>query len=267
MLKALNPHPNDSLIYFDEKPHLYYVDGKKIESSVTTFIHKQFPAFDANKIAESVYKKNFTNKKSPYFEMTVDDIKKSWEENRVKAATSGTKLHKSIEQYYNEEHDDIDEDLMKEVEWSYFQNFVNDHPELKAYRTEWEIFDTDLNLAGSIDMVFKKTDDDGKETFTIYDWKKSKEIRTKNDFESGFEPVEHLPNCNYWHYSLQLNVYKRILETKYGLNIDGMHLIVLHENNKNYKHYEVPLLEDEVDALFEARKRTFLQMKQPQSER
>lgn len=266
MLKTLHPHPNDCLIQFDEKPHLYYVKGVKIESSVTTFIHKHFPSFDANRIAESVHKKNFNNKKSPYFEMSVDDIKKSWEDNRVKASTSGTKLHKSIEQYYNEEHDYIDEEVKKDAEWGYFLNFVNDHPELKAYRTEWEVFDTDLNLAGSIDMVFKKTTEDGTESYAIYDWKKSKEIKTKNDFETGFEPVDHLPNCNYWHYTLQLNVYKRILETKYGMNIESMHLIVLHENNKNYKHYEVPLLDDEVDALFAERKRTFLQMKQAQSD-
>ena len=114
-------------------------------------------------------------------------------------------------------------------------------------------FDTDLNLAGSIDMVFKDENGD----FWIYDWKRSKEIKNSNDFETGFEPLDHLPNANYWHYSLQLNIYKRILETKYDIHIKGMCLIVLHENHKNYMRYELPELAEEVYALFKERRHAF----------
>ena len=54
--------------------------------------------------------------------------------------------------------------------------FVKDHPQLKPYRTEWMIFDEDLKLAGSIDMVYENPDG----TLSIYDWKRSKDISKVN---------------------------------------------------------------------------------------
>ena len=249
LLKTKNAHPNDCLIKFDEKPHIYYVNGLAIDSSVTTFIHKKFPKFNADKVADMMVKKHFDNDKSMYYKMTADDIKKSWRESGISASTAGTGLHSAIEYYYNEIEDQIKPEYKNCIEWTYFQNFLKDYPTLKAYRTEWEIFDTELNLAGSVDMVFKDENDE----YWIYDWKRSKEIKTQNDFENGFAPFEHLPNANYWHYALQLNVYKRILETKYNTPIKGMCLIVLHENHKNYMRYELPELSDEVTALFEER--------------
>ena len=250
LLKTRNAHPKDCMIKFDEKPHIYYVNGLAIDSSVTTFIHKQFPKFDADKVANMLFKKHFDNDKSNYYNMTAEQIKKSWRDSGTSASTAGTGLHLAIEYFYNEIEDNIKPEIKECVEWEYFQNFLADFPGLKAYRTEWEIFDTELNLAGSVDMVFKDENDD----FWIYDWKRSKEIKTKNDFEQGFGELQHLPNANYWHYSLQLNVYKRILETKYDIPIKGMCLIVLHENHKNYKRYELPILSDEVDVLFNQRK-------------
>jgi len=63
-------------------------------------------------------------------------------------------------------------------------------------------------------MVFEKEDG----TLLIYDWKRSKEIKKTNPFNkwANKEEIEHLPDSNYWHYCLQLNTYKAILEDKYG---------------------------------------------------
>jgi len=250
ILKTKNAHPNDCLIEFDEKPHVYYVNGVSIDSSVTTFVHKKFPKFDAIKVSKMLVKKHFENDKSPYYNMTEEQIRKSWTDLGTKSSVAGTHLHNAIEYYYNDVKDRIKSEILDCIEWKYFESFLADFPNLKAYRTEWEIFDTDLNLAGSIDMVFKDENGD----FWIYDWKRSKEIKNSNDFETGFEPLDHLPNANYWHYSLQLNIYKRILETKYDIHIKGMCLIVLHENHKNYMRYELPELAEEVDALFKERR-------------
>ena len=249
LLKTKNSHPNDCLIQFDEKPHVYYVNGLAVDSSVTTFIHKKFPKFNADKVAQMLFTKHFDNDKSKYYKMTADEIKISWKEAGTSASSAGTGLHSAIEYYYNEIEEQINPQYKDCVEWTYFQNFLKDFPDLKAYRTEWEIFDIEYNLAGSVDMVFK--DENGE--YWIYDWKRSKEIKTQNDFESGFEPIEHLPNSNYWHYALQLNMYKRILETKYDIPIKGMCLIVLHENHKNYMRYELPELQDEITSLLDER--------------
>ena len=48
-----------------------------------------------------------------------------------------------------------------------FTEAVKDHPELKPYRTEWTIYDEDLKISGSIDMIYENPDG----TLSIYDWK------------------------------------------------------------------------------------------------
>ena len=47
MLENKNRHENDSRISFDEKEHNYFVDGEKINFSVTAIIDKFFVEFDS----------------------------------------------------------------------------------------------------------------------------------------------------------------------------------------------------------------------------
>ena len=75
----------------------------------------------------------------------------------------------------------------------------------------------------------------------------------ENSFESGFGPVAHLPDSNYWHYTLQLNVYRWFLETHYGLRISDMYLVIMHPDNTNYKRFRLNRLEEEVEAMLECR--------------
>jgi hypothetical protein len=68
--------------------------------------------------------------------------------------------------------------------------------------------------------------------------------------------IEHLPDAKFWHYSLQLNMYKTILEEKYGKTIDALYLVCLHpENiNKTYELLKVPFLDKEIKDMFDYRK-------------
>ena len=90
---------------------------------------------------------------------------------------------------------------------------------LKAYRTEWTVFHEELKIAGSIDMIFENPDG----TLQIYDWKRCKEIAKAPAFNkySHIACIDHLPDTNYWHYCLQLNTYKAIIEEKYGKQVTG----------------------------------------------
>lgn len=74
--------------------------------------------------------------------------------------------------------------------------------------------------------------------------------------DSLIECIEHLPDSNYWHYCLQLNTYKAIIEEKYGKKVDEMYLVCLHPENKNksYQRIKVEDLQKEVGELFKLRK-------------
>lgn len=241
MLKSKNGHPRDERIFFDEEPHIYYIDGEALKQSVTGIIHSYFPHFDADKIAYFTNRKHFNNPDSKYYQMTIPDIKELWEMNRDEAAAAGTKLHKDIEDFFNGI-----KIINESKEYGFFTNFRNDYPDLVPYRTEWEIYDEDLKLAGSIDITF--INEDG--TITLGDWKRSKEIVYENRREYGSGPLKEYSNCNYIHYSLQLNVYKFILERKYGQKVKNMFLLVLHPNNENYIKIDVNDMQEKVKELF-----------------
>lgn len=147
-------------------------------------------------------------------------------------------------------------------EWNYFLKFVEDHKKMKPYRTEWMIFHEDVKLAGSIDMVYENEDG----ALEIYDWKRSKDItkiNTWNKFATN-KIINNLPDSNFWHYALQLNTYRKILQDKYGKKVVKLCLVRLHPDNEDetYELLNVPLLDKEMELLFEEKRNLVLKEKE-----
>ena len=92
---------------------------------------------------------------------------------------------------------------------------------------------TYLNADGSLD---------------IYDWKRVKEINRDNNF-GKFSKMGLIPDTNFWHYALQLNMYKFILQEKYGKVVSKMRLVVLHPDNNNYVLVDLPDMSAKVRQL------------------
>ncbi len=252
-LAIKNRHPRDLKIEFDEPTHRYTVNGTSDGwTSCTGFLHAFFPHFDP----DATIRKMMSSPKwvdSKYYGKTAEEIKAQWNANGKEASGSGTLMHLAIEQYHNRAESLIDPKVMETKEWEYFMKYWKEcGDDLEPYRTEWEVWSEEHKLAGSIDMIYKRKSD-GK--FVIYDWKRSKEIKTSNDYETGYPPLDHLPHCNYWHYTLQLNVYKWFLETFYGLEIADLYLVILHPDNTNYRRLRLNMLPDEVQSMLDCRKR------------
>jgi hypothetical protein len=250
-LAIKNKHPRDENISFEEGPHIYTVNGERgTYTSVTTWNHSHFHHFNADEVANNIVKgRKMTDPSYKYYGMTKDEIIKSWSDKGTLASCSGTKMHNDIEHFSNGM-----EIENNSLEYKYFKQFLKDFPELVPYRTEWMVYYEELKLSGSIDMVYENINDG---TLYIYDWKRCQEIKHEPEFNkySLTTCISHLPDTNFWHYSLQLNTYKKILEEKYGKTISGMYLVCLHPDNK-YKTYEriqVPLLKKEMDDLFSLR--------------
>jgi ATP-dependent exoDNAse (exonuclease V) beta subunit len=246
-----NAHPRDQHITFDEGPHIYYVHGDPSFTSVTTWNHSHFAPFETEKVLDNTMKSRKMNDPTyKYYGMTRDEIKQAWEENRDRAARAGTKMHYDIECHYNGW--DVQNDS---IEFQYFRKFLEDFPNLKPYRTEWCVYHEELKLSGSIDMVFENENGE----LVIYDWKRCQEIKHDNGFYTTYATtpcITHLPDTNFWHYALQLNVYKTILEQKYDKKIVDLKLVCIHPNNQyqTYECIQVPFLEKEIEDLFAYRK-------------
>ncbi len=338
-LAETNAHERDIFISFQEEGHKYTITAPESPPdaqyvSVTTWIHHQFPQFDADKVISNIMRSRKWGPSNVYWGKTPEEIKAGWAKNGEEASRAGTEMHFAIEcfynnpqlpagythrdlleQYYSEyetvevEVDDVAEDtpdpsqketpteentttaetpaIYQTKEWEYFLQFVADHPELEPFRTEWMVYHEEARICGSIDMIYRNTRDG---TLMIFDWKRAKSMSKTNTFESSTNPhIGYLPNSNYWHYALQLNTYKYILQAKYGhviappqgatkpaerqpaaelptnahtypfdaQTIEGdLYLIRLHPDAAGYEKIGVPNMQSIVHELFTARQQT-----------
>lgn len=276
-LAIKNAHPRDPNIEFDPEPHIYTVnrDPSVKYTSVTTWNHHHFEAFDADTIITKMFRSKRWGPQNKYWGMTREQIKAAWEQNAAHASGAGTEMHYRIEcfhnmvlpdaimlkvpdskptyrillDYYNTTYGTQAPQSPLSKEWEYFLSYVADHPDFVPYRTEWMVYHEELQLSGSIDMIYENSDG----TLSIYDWKRAKEIKQDDSFGKTAITacIKHLPDTNYWHYTLQLNIYKMILETKYGKQIRDLCLVVLHPDNfnGNYLLYPVSTITKEIRAL------------------
>jgi len=275
VLANRNRHTRDDNIQFFEEGHKYVIkpDPETKYTSVTTWNHSHFPHFDADAVITNMMKGRNWKEGHKYWGMTPDEIKSQWNANGASVSGAGTDMHFEIECFMNDKrmqceythkelyqiyncdyikkHSEYHE--KKSLEWKYFIEFVKDTPELKPYRTEWTVYHEELKLAGSIDMVYENPDG----TLSIYDWKRAKDITRINTFNKYAltECISHMPDSNFWHYALQLNTYKAILEQKYDKKITDLYLVRLHPDNeeKTYELIKLPDLSKDIAELFQQR--------------
>jgi len=272
-LQATNADKRDQNIRFYARGHKYEIltDVRSKYTSVTTWNKSLFPKFDADAVIANIMRGRNWNPENKYWGQTPEQIKASWMSSGASVADAGTNLHEQIEMFMNNaelapgythrellEHYRSKEDtVVRGPEWQFFLKFVEEHPDLKPYRTEWMIYHEDIKIAGSIDMIYENTDG----TLSIYDWKRSKDITSDNTWKKfALHPViAHIPDTNFWHYSLQLNTYKAILEEKYGKTIRDLNLVRIHPDipEQTYELLSVPILTRElIDLFFELKKKT-----------
>lgn len=273
ILSKFNFHPRDLHIQFEEIGHKYTIltDSESKYTSVTTWNHSHFPKFDSDAVIKNMMKGKNWNLNNKYWGMAPEQIKKQWSDNGASVSGAGTDMHYEIECFMNndllpypythinlyssyfskyyETHDN------RPAEWKYFTDFVRDFPDLKPYRTEWTIYDEELKLAGSVDMVYENVDG----TLEIYDWKRSKEITMVNKYNKYAitECISQYADANFWHYALQLNTYKAIIESKYGKSVTNLCLVRLHPDaeENTYELLPVPDMQSSIKELFELRKK------------
>lgn len=246
-----NAHPRDADIFFDEEPHLYYGVAFGF-CSITTFIGTKFPKFISAQVLKRIFKDIDRNPEYQRFVYGSDGNKKSeaeikagilasWEANRVRASSLGTRMHRQIELFYNDrppEH--------MTLEFMYFLNFHHRTQELGwvPLRTEMMVWDEECQLCGSVDMIYKDKDDNkvfGEEMIDVHvvDWKRSKSISKNGYGRCGIGLCSDLPDANFYKYGLQLNFYREILEKNYNVRVLSMRIVVMYPDNTDYQEYEV----------------------------
>ena len=199
-------------------------------TSVTTFLDHFFEGFDAEKIA-----KKLVANYSKYADRTVESLMKEWDD----AAKYGTIVHDEIEDWIKNGTEPKDIKSINGKRWlmNYKSKFDID------VLSEIIIYSTELQIAGTIDILAKDTKTD---EYIIIDWKTSKKInKVSHNYKTGTHKVtKNILDCNFNHYSLQLSLYRYILEEYYNLRIRNQ--VIAHITDEGVETHIAPYFKREI---------------------
>ena len=164
------------------------------------------------------------------------EIQEKWAKARDDGAKEGTWMHAQFECLLNG-----GSLPCQTAEVVLLARFLRSQRDTIAYRTEWQVYADDEDIAGSIDYVAERPDG----SKVIVDWKRTRRARLSDEaFGKLMQgPLRGVPDCTLWHYRLQLNVYRFILEKYYGLTVSCMYIVGTNPDNGDQPYVdEVPRL-------------------------
>jgi len=137
----------------------------------------------------------------------------------------------------------------------HFHNFYNDtvaKGKLIPVKSELVIGDIDLMLCGMVDQLFWN---ERYQCYQIWDWKTNTKLRMKSDYGNKMKgSLYMLDDCEFNTYSLQLSVYKKIIEMNTNIKLGESSIVWFNEENQNYKVITCNDYSDHVDTIFETLK-------------
>jgi len=243
----------DARITFVEDNHTYIIDGKpNTHTSCTALIKLYTTPFNADDIITKMQASMKWNSANKYFKMSREEIKQQWSTAGKEASSKGTMLHKMIERFYLNGMKLTDDEAEKANSLKEFELFLMFHNEVasryKGYlAVEKKIF-CDVNhekICGTVDMLYS-IDDSNK--VALVDFKRIKKLDGVG-YKKMKPPLQHMDDCNFNSYSLQLSIYRFILEKYYDLIVMESFILILHPNNDRYFVVALPHLKKEVELL------------------
>jgi len=247
-------HPSGDFITFNPRFHQYSSTNhpKKKFISGTKFLSSFFGEFDSDAISAKYAKKH---------NMSQTAVLKLWARKGEVSREAGSLIHDYLERRLLGEtvtHDkacfypdfDITESAMSKIKNAdaALEEFLDKYEFIRA---EMIVASLTHDISGMIDLLCrnKKT---GRIVFA--DWKTNASIDFKNSWQSGLPPIDHLDDCSYNRYSLQMGIYQRIaVEETYLTGDDAIHenieRVIIHIKDDGHKFIPCPDLQKEVNDM------------------
>jgi ATP-dependent exoDNAse (exonuclease V) beta subunit len=190
---------------------------------------------------------DYSKPKPPEECVTAEEVQAEWAYLNHHATFEGSTLHNYIETYMTNRifpyPTHSPEGLsFSEIESTYrilerqFINFYNTavaSGRLIPVRSELVVGDSELNLTGMVDQLFWNVKE---QCLQIWDWKTNTKLNLVNKFGNKMLYILYmLDACEFTTYSLQLSVYKRIIERNTNLKLGDSYLVWFNEENPNYE--------------------------------
>lgn len=226
-------------IKYHDEPHKYYIGEQELVSG-TTFIGLFKEKFDSVGMAKKTAKKKG---------VSVEEVLSEWDFKGDFSRTKGTLLHNFAENYWFNKVFPVDfttyderfgDGLMKERYEECRRMFLEFYEDAKdaliPIAAEFVIGDAEIGIGGMVDKLFwnQKMGE-----LQIWDYKTNKEINTFSKYRKRMLfPINFLHECEYNTYSIQLSLYKYIIEKNTNLKIGRCYLVHIHEEQEKYNIIE-----------------------------
>jgi ATP-dependent exoDNAse (exonuclease V) beta subunit len=118
---------------------------------------------------------------------------------------------------------------------------------LVPIRSELCVGSSNLGICGMVDQLYYSEPLNG---LVIFDWKTNKKIDYVSKYNKWMlDPISHLPECEFTTYSLQLSLYKHIIELETNLKIKGCYIVWFNEKNDGHKLIQCADLQKEISEM------------------
>ena len=225
-------------VTFYDEPHKYFLDGKEL-ISVTTLIHKYQEEFQEDFWADI---------KGRQHDLTPNQVKRAWQFINKKGTIKGSAIHDYAENMFqNKEFEYPLQTIMNEFgfdpvlpEYETSKKHVNEFYEkvrgkLIPIRTEFVVYDRESLIGGMLDMLFYNIK---AEEFQIWDWKTNKKFIREEKSRHLINELCMIEDSDLEVYSLQLELYKYIIEKNTGMKLGKSYIVWFSHNNPTYEIIE-----------------------------
>lgn len=233
-------HPTRPVVLrFDALSHRYFACGTGDDGctdaaelvSVTTWVKRNFDPFDAPAIAARIAARDGRS---------TADVLADWEYKRNDAAERGTRVHETAEDAILDREPrhaprDDRERAMFAAAWQAVQDMRDAGYEFIA--AEFPVFSERLGLAGTIDLMAR----DGNGALLMLDWKTNESIDADPKYGNphGLGACAAVPDCNLYHYAMQLATYETIIHTE-GYTAEPFRKSLLHVTTAGVTPIDLP---------------------------
>jgi len=264
-------------IAFDEDNHLYNNRNGDGYLPVSDAI-KKLSFFDRNGISLRMAQTQFNAQgKKGSVSKIKNSILKGWDLLADVSSEYGKLIHGSIEKYFtttvfNAGIESDARNILKKIDIESrvtvqkFQRLLTSlHEEYEAYYKSFHemlLFSHKYKIAGTTDYAGQRTKVRSRKPIIDFkDYKtniikgiefdsiKRKDGNVKHTNRYYLAPFEHIEQCNYFHYALQLSCYAFLAEQTYDILVGNLEIKYI-DANLNWTNYPVPYMRDEAEKLF-----------------
>lgn len=229
---------NFNHIQFNSTYHTYTLNGKRL-NNVTKFISQFQKPFDRDGIAR---------KQAQKYGRPVEEILAEWDAKGEAGRALGTRVHTHIQRTLTGQLDQADPFVSlnnltpEETAFNEFWGYLRQVVDVDPGHIEWVIGDESLNLAGTVDSVlyYEETG-----LFHIVDWKTGR-FDVVNPWQQLLPPFGDLADCKLNYYSLQVSLYKLILQRNTDMAMGDSYIVHLSSDGEYQVHKALDLC-DRID--------------------